>query len=468
MPDALLHRPAVDIARLIASREVSPVEIFEAVVARLGQVNVDLNALVTLDLERAADRAREAEQLVGTRGAPPFLGVPIAIKDLHETAGLRTTYGTRTLADHVPVTDGVDVARIRDAGFNIIGKTNTCELGTEPITESALLGPCRNPWDTTRSSGGSSGGAAAAVAAGLLPVAHGSDSGGSLRIPTASCGVIGLKPARGRISNAPRWGDWVAGLGTTGPIGRYVRDVAALLDVMRGPASGDPHWASDPARPYVEEAAAPPGHLRIGLVLTSPVATVDPQILAATQQAAGLLTDLGHTVELVDLPVTRDLIHHFATVWTSTVAAQPIAPEYMDDFNAGLAEMGAKNTAADLLRAITAMQRASREIIAAAAAFDAVLSPTLAQFPPLIGAWADLGTRERFAAGGQFSGFTPIANITGQPAISLPQGRSREGLPIGVMLTGRPADEATLLRLAAQMEESVKWVTWRPPEPPSA
>src|SRR3990172_3933302 len=245
---------ATEQAELVRTREVSPVELVETYLERIDRLDPELNSYVTLCADEALAAARTAE----TEPAQgPFHGVPIPIKDLHETAGLRTTFSSRAYADFVPAYDVAAVRRLREAGFVLIGKTNTPELGTAPVTESELNGACRNPWGTTRTPGGSSGGAAAALAAGLCPVAHGSDGGGAIRIPASCCGLVGVKAARGRVSPAPYGG--MEGLSTQGPLARSVLDAAALLDVMAGYETGDPWWAPLPQRPFVDEVGADPG-----------------------------------------------------------------------------------------------------------------------------------------------------------------------------------------------------------------
>ncbi len=462
--DDLLMRSATALAQLVRDRQLSPVELVSASLDAIERGDGRLNSIVTLEAEAALDAARRAE--VATSGAaelPPFHGVPTAIKDLHLTAGMRTTFGTQTLAEFVPDRDDEAVARLRSAGFIVLGKTNVPEFGTLPVTESRLLGPCRNPWDLQRTPGGSSGGAAAAVAAGFLPVAHGSDGGGSVRIPASNCGLFGVKPARGRISNAPLFGDRVAGLSTTGTLTRFVEDAAGMLDCMAGYATGDPHWAPPPERPFAAEPGRDPGRLRVGLATTSPLAEFDAQCVAAAQDAARLLESLGHTVEPFEPPVGEQLRAHFELLWAAGVTALPIDPDTLEPFNAGLHARGRGAHAGELLQAVTALQQESRRIVGAALAYDVVLSPTLARPPLRIGELDGLEMAALFDANVAYVGYTPVANITGQPAVSLPLGWSSDGLPLGVMVTGRPADEATLLRLAGQLQQATDWTGRRPP-----
>jgi amidase len=464
--DDLLFRPALELARMVREREVSPVELAELCLERIDRLNGELNAVVTVDGDGALDAARAAaSQAVGGGELPPFLGVPTAIKDVHATAGMRTTFGARAMADFVPSFDTDHVRRLRDAGFVLVGKTNTPEFGTVPYTESELLGPARNPWDTSRTAGGSSGGAGAALAAGLVPVADGSDGGGSIRVPASACGLFGLKPARGRVSNAPLFGDIYLGIVTPGPLSRTVADAAAMLDVESGYVPGDPHWAPPPERPFLEEARREPGRLRIALVTEPPLPDrqVDPQVRRETEAFARLLESLGHSVEPLELPVPPQLADAFHTLWTTGLAATPVPRDRLEPYNRELAERGARTGGPELLRAFSSMQLACRALVAAMLPFDAVVTPTLLHLPFKVGASESLSHEERYEAAAAFVGFCPLANMTGQPSVSLPVGWSDEGLPIGVMATGRPADEATLLRLSAQVEAATDWPSRRPP-----
>jgi amidase len=463
MPDNLAFAPAVELARLVADRALSPVETVTLFSNRIARFDGELNSVVTLDAERALAAAREQERLAGTKDAPPFLGIPILIKDLNLTEGLRTTCGTATMANFVPSFDEAHIAKLRRAGFLILGKTNVPEWGTLPFTESALLGPCRNPWDLAHTPGGSSGGAAAAMAAGLTPVAHGSDGAGSIRMPASNCGVFGLKPARGRITKAPLYGDGLMGFSTPGPITRHVIDAAALLDVMRGYELGDPYWTPDPPRPYVEQARTDPPPLRIGLVNTAPWATFEATTLTALGQAAQLFTQLGHNVEPCTLPVSERMLHEFQIVWSAGVATNPADHTTFEPLNAEFAQQGMTVSAASLLQTRMSLQQQSYAIVRASAGFDVVCCPTLARPPLKIGELADLGGQAMLDALAGYMALAPIANITGLPAMSLPLHWTEAGLPVGVMVMGRPADETTLFQLAGQVQRAQDWSTRRPP-----
>jgi amidase len=410
LDDELAFAPALDLAARVRAKEISPGELVELYRARIDRLDPQLNAFVTL-----AEDPRPS-------GDGPFYGVPLPIKDLTDTAGLRTTYSCKAFAQNVPAADAAVVRRIRAAGFTIIGKTNTPEFGTIAMTESELNGDCRNPWDTTRTPGGSSGGAAAAVSAGLAPAAHGSDGGGSIRIPSSCCGLFGIKPTRGRVSPAPHVSGSL-GLSTSGPITRTVRDAAALLDVMSGNEPGDMYVAPAPERPFLAEADETPGRLRIAVTTEPPAAVpVDPECAAAARAAGELLAELGHDVEERSPP------------WQS-----------------------------DELMAI---QQQMRRLLPFWNDVDVVVTPTLALKPVPIGwTWADAdGDPSRaFARQVLFTPFTAVVNATGQPAISVPLAWSADGLPIGVQVIGRHFAEATLIRLAAQLEEARPWARRRPP-----
>jgi amidase len=450
--DELAFLSATEQAELVRRGEVAPAELFELYRGRIERLDPQLSAFVTV--------CEPSEPADG-----PFRGVPLPIKDLHETAGIRTTYSSRAYADHVPDFDAAVVGRLKDAGFVVLGKTNTPELGITAVTESELNGACRNPWDLSRTPGGSSGGAAVAVAAGLAPAAHGSDGGGSIRIPASCCGLYGIKPARGRVSPAPYGG--LEGFSTSGPITRTVLDAAALLDVMAGYETGDPWWAPPPERPFAEEVGREPGRLRIALSTTPPLeAPVAPDCAAAAEDAAALLRDLGHEVEEATPECGGDLFPLFMKVWQVIPALQPHPPELFESMNRALIESTAQTKLVDYVRATAQLREISRRIVGFYERYDLLLTPTLAQPPVEIGSTIDPDDPwESFRRAGRFTGFTQAANITGQPAVSLPLHWNADGLPIGVQLVGRPADEATLIRVSAQLEQARPWRDRRPPEP---
>jgi amidase len=356
------------------------------------------------------------------------------------------------------------VRRIRNAGFVIVGKTNTPEFGTVAFTESELNGVTRNPWNTDLTPGGSSGGAAAAVAAGLVPIAHASDGGGSIRIPASCCGLFGLKPSRGRISSAP-YGS-LEGLGTAGPMVRSVDDAAALLDVLAGYEPGDPWWAAPPDRPFALTTPAPPPRLRIAVTWAPPIdVPVDSECVAAVTRAAELLSGLGHDVR-EETPPWRapDLFQTFLTVWQVGPALHPVDEALMTPLNRGLAESARTTSAIDYARAVASLQALARRIVAFWNDVDVVLTPTLA-LPPVPIGWQDAveGPIAQLLRNTEFTPFTAVVNLTGQPAMSLPLHWSESGLPIGVHAIGPPAGDALLLSLAAEIEAAAPWAARRPP-----
>ncbi len=458
----LAFASAAEQARLVRSGKATSVELVQLSLDRIAELDPTLNSFVTVDGERALEAARAAD---AANSAAPFRGVPIAVKDLTPTAGLRTTYSSRAYADHVPDFDTAVVRRLREAGFVIVGKTNTPEFGTVAFTESELNGATRNPWNVELTPGGSSGGAAAALAAGLIPIAHGSDGGGSIRIPASCCGVVGLKPARGRVSSAP-FGS-LEGLSTSGPITRTVEDAALLLDVLAGYEPGDPWWAPPPAQPFAEAATTPSGRLRIAVTATPPVETaVDPECVAALSATADLLTELGHDVQEATPPwIEPNLIDSFVRVWQVGPALHPVEDlSLLTDLNRELVEAARTTSAADYGRTVQQLQSISRRIVSFWNDVDIVVTPTLA-LPPVPIGWQDEadGAFAKLRRNTAFTPFTAIANLTGQPAMSLPLHWSAGGVPIGVQLIGPPAGEATLLALAAQIEIARPWSGRRPP-----
>ncbi len=458
----LAFLPAIEQARLVRAREVSSGELVRLYLERIERIDPELNAFVTVCAEEALASARAADE---SPGEGPFHGVPIAIKDLTATAGIRTTYSCSGFAENVPDFDTAVVRRIRDAGFVLLGKTNTPEFGTVAFTESELNGATHNPWNTALTPGGSSGGAAAALAAGLVPLAHGSDGGGSIRIPASCCGVFGLKPSRGRVSSAPF--SSLEGLSTSGPLTRSVADAAAFLDVLAGYESGDPWWAPPPARPFAAEAGESPGRLRVAVTTSPPIdASVHPDCVAATRLAATLLEELGHDVEeAAPSWAIPGLIDDFITVWQIGPTLYPVADEHLTPLNRRLAARARATSAAEYGAAVIRLQGAARHIVAFWERFDVLLTPTLA-LPPVPIGWQEQDADdelEQLRRNTLFTPFTAVSNLTGQPAMSLPLHTSGDALPIGVQVIGPPAGEGLLLRLAAQLEVARPWQENRPP-----
>ena len=459
----LAFQSAVELARLVRSGAVSSTELVTHSLSRIEQLDPSLNAFVTVCGEEALG---VASALDASRGDEPFRGVPIAIKDLTATAGIRTTYSSHAYADYVPDFDTAVVRRIREAGFVIVGKTNTPEFGTIAFTESELNGPTRNPWNTELTPGGSSGGAAAALAAGLVPAAHASDGGGSVRIPASCCGLFGLKPSRGRVSSAP-FGS-LEGLSTAGPLTRTVEDAAHLLDVLSGYEPGDPYWAPAAERPFAEAARQAPRTLRIAVTSDPPIdVPVAAECVAAVSAAAETLASLGHNVREETPPWREaDVFHTFIAVWQVGPALHPVDPALMTPLNRGLAESARVSSAADYARAVAWLQSFARRIVGFWEDTDIVLTPTLA-LPPVPIGWQDAveGSIEQLLRNTEFTPFTAVANLTGQPAMSLPLHWTDTGVPIGVQAIGPPAGDALLLSLAAQIEAEQSWADCRPPMP---
>ena len=452
---------ALEQAGAVRRGEVSPVELAEHHLARADHVG----AFVTRTPELALERARA---LVPPEHETSLWGVPTAIKDLSLTAGVRTTFGSGAYADFVPdVSDGVTLS-IEAAGMVSLGKTNTPEFGSPCYTEPDVAPPAVTPWDTTRMAGGSSGGAAAAVAAGLVPVAQGSDGGGSIRIPASCCGIVGLKPSRGRISGAPVYGDPI-GLGTPGPLARTVRDAAAFLDVLAGRRVGDPSWAPPPSTSFLAACDRDPGRLRVARSITPLIADtpVDPACVQAWEDASRLLESMGHEVEDVPVPLPRDAVPVFETCW-AVLTALSSAPEGREGalrpLTRWLSERGHRVTGPQLGLAIAELRRLAAAALVALAPYDLVLTPTLAVPPLPVGALRDDDDPAAdFEAQKAFTPWTSAWNVTGMPAVSLPLHWTAGGLPVGVMLAARPAEEELLLAVSARIEEAVPWAHRRPP-----
>ena len=396
--------------------------------------------------------------------------MPTAVKDLNLTAGVRTTFGSAVFADFVPDVSDEVVLRLEAAGLVSLGKTSTPEFGSPCYTEPEVAPASRTPWDLGRMAGGSSGGAGAAVAAGLVPAAQGSDGGGSVRIPASCCGLVGFKPSRGRISAAPVYGDPV-GLGTAGPLARTVRDAAALLDVMAGPAVGDPAWAAPlpEGESYLGWCDRTPGRLRVAR-FASPVISdvpVDPEVLAGYESSSRLLDGLGHEVVDVDVPMSPDAVPVFETCWAVLTALTVLPPggeEMLRPLTRWLTERGRAVSGPEFGLAVGELRRVAAATLRALAPYDAVLTPTLAQPPLRIGEIRDDADPARdFENQKAFTPYTSAWNVTGMPAVSLPLHVTADGLPVGVMLAGRPGEDHRLLALAAQVEEAAPWRDRTPP-----
>jgi amidase len=473
----LMFRPVGELAALVRDGELSASELVAASLAQIDALDGHLGAFVEVDHEGALAAAAEVK-----RGDErPFAGVPIAIKNNRAVNGLRLTQGSALMRDFVAPYDHGVVARLRRAGFIIVGTTKLPEFGILPVTEPAAYGPARNPWDLERTPGGSSGGSAAAVAAGMVPIAHGNDGGGSLRIPAACCGLVGLKAQRHRVSAAPDLG--ASALVVDGVLSRSVAETAALLDLLAGRELGDAAW-NPPGERFAESAASPPGPLRIAVTTLPPIpgAEVDPQCAVATVEAAALLEALGHHVEEVVPPwQSAELADAFGDYFAAHVAvgvhfataaagrAQP-RPDEMEPLSWALWQRCAQMSAVDFQVLQTQLQARMRGLVGFLAAYDALLTPALAARPLPLGTLdsAAANPLATFARSGHFTPFTPIFNASGQPAISLPLWHGADGLPLAIQLVGREAGEATLLALAAQLEAAAPWAGRRPPLTQSA
>jgi len=463
----LLLRPATELAGLVRSGEVSARELAEASLRRIDELQPTINAFTHV----AHDAALVAADAIAPGDPRPFAGVPIAIKDNRPVAGMPLTMCSDLFGDFIPDHDASLVRRLREAGFVIVGKTSMPEMGILPTTEPRRFGPTRNPWDPERTPGGSSGGAAAAVAAGMVPVAHGNDGGGSIRIPAACCGLVGLKPARGRVSVGPDGGH--SFLVCDGVLTRTVEDTGAVLDVLSGTEPGDASWATPPpAAGYTALGQVDPGQLRIATTLTAPLedASVDPVCQQAVRDAAELLESLGHHVQEIDPPwsglnLLPDFTRLFGplvsfTVWLGGELAgrEPTADD-VEPLTWALYEHALTQSTIKYLTAENRLESVARSIITSLSNYDVVLTPVLATRPAPIGEIHGLGPDPmvEFRRSGYFTPFTAIINVTGQPAISLPLYHGEDGLPTAVHLIGPPAREEVLLSLARQLEAALPW-----------
>lgn len=478
---------ALELAAAFRCGQTTPREVVDHLLERVDAFSAAVGAFVTVTHEAARDQADRCGLLLRDRDAniPLLLGVPTAVKDLNNTAGVRTTYGSAVTVDTVPQVSDEVVLRMERAGMVSLGKTNTPEFGSPCYTEPEVAPPARTPYDLDRSAGGSSGGAGAAVAAGLLPVAQGSDGGGSIRIPASVCGLVGIKPSRGRISTAPLFGD-VSGLGTAGPLATTVRDAAAMLDALCGPTVGDPAWAPPlpPDESYLGWADRPPGRLRIARCCAPPIGDGDlhPQVRAGYDAATRLLTELGHDVVDVDLALPPTTLEVFETVWSVSAAAWPIDPAREPELrplSQWLRSRGRDTAGPAFVGALVGMRQAAAAVLRTLSPYDAVLTPTLAQPPALVGELRDDDDPARdFENQKGFTPFTAIWNVTGMPAVSLPMHwtslreepnarATASVLPVGMMLAGRPGDDHGLVALAAQIESAcVVQGRWPHPETP--
>lgn len=463
---------ATALAALVRRGDASPVELLELAIARAEAVDPRLTAIVVRHFELAREAAK--------RKLPdgPFTGVPYLLKDLAVTlAGTITTEGSRFFADAKHERDTTLVERYRAAGLVVFGKTHSPEFGGSPSSESALHGRTHNPWDPTRSAGGSSGGSAAAVAAGIVPAAHATDGGGSIRIPASACGLFGLKPSRGRVPLGPVIYEGWGGMSAAHCVSRSVRDSAALLDAVQGPATGDAYAAPPRERPFVEEVGRRPGHLRIAWMKRPAVpSAVDPACEAAVARAAALCASLGHVVEEAMPELDVEATYRGFGLLSSVGIASKVAarekllgraarPEELEPITWTTVASGKTPSGIDYARARDAIHGASRALGRFMERFDVILSPTMARVPAKLGVLSLSQPVEAFtSAASAASCFTSLFNITGQPAMSVPlawtepDADAPAGVPIGIQFAARFGDEATLFRLAGQLEEAAPWM----------
>lgn len=477
MPNPFAALDATAQAALVRSGEVSPTALVDAAIDAIDATS-ELNAVI----HRRDDAARREAAAVPP-GVQPFAGVPIVVKDLDGfLAGEPYHAGSRHLRDARYRSDvtSVLIERLIAAGFVIVGKTNTPELGLVPSTEPIAYGPSHNPWDVSRTPGGSSGGSAVAVAAGVVPVGHAGDGGGSIRIPASMCGLFGHKPSRGRVSLGPTETEAWAGLVARLVVTRSVRDTAAVLDAVAGPSAGDPYWATPPARPYLDELGDPPRRLRIGWS-TNPGdgSAVDPEIVAATVATAELLASLGHeVVEATDLPVSdaglvQEMTGYFLTcwpVWTAQDLDQfaawtsvPVTEQSVEPHTWALAELGRTVSAVDLAVALDGLRNLTRRIVGWWSDHDVLLTPTVGELPPMLGQFGP-APDDPMAGVVRSASIVPFVipfNISGQPAASVPLCEV-QGLPVGMQLVGAPERDDVVIGLASQLEAARPWSDRRP------
>ncbi len=461
------------LAELVRTGQVTAGEVLDAAIERIEAVNPELNAVVTKVYDQA--RAAAARHDV----TAPLGGVPFLLKDLGGAqAGVPLSAGSRFFAHTPAPADAEIVIRHKRAGLMILGRTNTPEFGLCASTEPVLFGPTRNPWDPTRTAGGSSGGSAAAVAARMVPIAHASDGGGSIRIPAACCGLFGLKVTRGRNSLAPYAGESVGGCSVEHVVSISVRDSAAVLDATAGPAPGDPYFAPPPARPFLEDVGAAPGRLRIALA-TAPFngMPVDPACVRAAEAAAKLCEELGHVVEEATPAFdATGLDQHFNLVFAvgatgnirlrARALGRELEPSGFERITWATIQEAERVPGPAYVQSVNRLHGISREIAPFFQTYDLLLTPALAELPVKLGVLDMMGDsleayRDRLW---RFTPFTYPFNVTGQPAMSVPLAWE-DGLPVGVQFVGRYGDEAMLFRLAAQLEAARPWAQRRPPEP---
>jgi amidase len=449
---------AAELRELIFKKEIKLREVAEFFIARAEKLNPKLGAFMTLTPERAiADAERLEKAPDADRRRSLMFGIPYSIKDLNATKDIRTSMGSKNYENFQPPFDDEIVVKMRNHGGILLGKTATPEFGARPTTEGGHCPPARNPWNLEHTAGGSSGGAGSALAAGLGPLAQGSDGGGSIRIPSACCGVVGLKPSRGRVTLSPQAGEAWAGFATFGPMARTVGDVAMFMDVMSGHVEGDPYWAPDPVTSFRSAVDIAPRNLKIAILPRSAITRGDPESEAATEAAGKVFEEMGHHVEATKVDPGAKLRDVCMRLIAAGVGSVPCPkPELMDPVVRALWETGKKISAGEYIATVAQMHNISREIVQALGAYDVIISPTLARPAVKLGTLPSRPDRYLDELP-EWIPYTFAFNATGQPGFSLPNGFNQAGLPIGLQIIGRPADEVTIIGLARQFELARPW-----------
>ena len=463
-PVDLAFLPALEQAKLIRNREISPLELTEVYLERIQRLNPQLGAYVSVMADQALVDARaKTEHLAeNPEDLPPLFGVSVSVKDLNPVEGVACAYGIKAACDRIADHDDLIVRKLRQAGLIILGKTATSQLGSLPYTEPPGFAPARNPWNLDYTPGGSSGGGAAALAAGLCSISQGSDGGGSLRGPAFCCGLVGMKAARGRISFAPV-GERLNGLAINGPLGRTVADTAVLLDVLSGYEVGDPYWLAEPEKPFLESTQQNTNPLRIGYATRlEPVGEAASPCRQAVYETVQRLEELGHHAEEVEFPDLTDLIEPFTVVWQCVIAEVGIPWIVLEKMNRWLYWRAWRINSGAYLRAVSRLQQVARQIVEFCYPFDVLVLPVYMHPAIKVGEWKQLRSPQILKNVIDWVAPCPPFNASGQPAMAIPTGFGPNGLPLGVQLVGRPAEEATLLSLAAQLEAGASWHHQRP------
>ena len=453
----LAFTPALTQADLIRRKEITPLDLVETYLDRIVELDNRLGSYFYVAREMAIAEAKQKTEFLANLSAadisslPTFFGVPIAIKDLNSVAGMPCSYGVGALRQNISTADEGVVLRIKQAGFIILGKTATPELGSFPYTEAPGFPPNRNPWNLDYSSGGSSGGSAAAVAAGLASLAQGSDAGGSIRGPAFCCGVVGIKPSRGRVSWYPT-GEHQGGISTNGPIARNVADAAALLDVMAGYITGDPYWLPEPPVSFYAATKQELPQLRIAYTTTvEPIGTATPEVAEAVMMTSKHLEAMGHILEPA-CPDFTGLIDPFTKIWQAGVASAPIPIQALSPMNQWISQQSV--TAGEYLQALGTMQAIARGIVGFFDRYDVLILPVYLHPQILVGEWTDLDPASTLEKITNWIAPCPPFNAAGLPVVALPTGLGSNGLPLGIQIVGKPAAEATIIALAAQLESA--------------